>query len=544
MHQALYRKYRPQTFDDVCGEEHVSSVLRYEAKMQKFSHAYLFFGPRGTGKTTCAKILAKVMNCESPVNGNPCGKCYSCTAIDSGTAPDVVEMDAASNTGVDYIRDIRDDVSFLPAMLKRRVYIIDEVHMLSVSAFNALLKTLEEPPEHVVFILATTELHKLPATIVSRCQRFDFRRIKTDVIAKRLSYIAGQEGIPLEPDAAKVIAKQSEGGMRDAISLFELCSSGGHDVTAERTTEILGLTDTELLYKTAVAVARRDTKTIFDIIRTVVSSSKDVAVYWSELTSFWRDMMVSKYLSDSETADYLDLTDPEIRVLNDAARRFTKEAITYHFGILDDALREMVRQPQTKRLTAELALIKMSDASLEASTESLLVRIASLEERIAVLESGVVIGADSPSTNKETSTQKQQTQPEDGAQSAVRTNEIPVSNPERSGETDRKAGTDDSTDELTIVEDFSDVIERVSEKNPRCAGFLADCECYINDDRTRVVIKAVGDLAKSVLSSDSAMQSIKSALLTCKIASPGAEVAVETGAQQKKRPPVDELLNL
>ena len=206
MHQALYRKWRPSTFDDVCGQEHSTSILKYECEHGKFSHAYLFCGSRGTGKTTCAKILAKAVNCESPQNGSPCGKCASCISIDSGVATDVLEMDAASNNGVENIRDIRDEVVYAPSNLKKRVYIVDEVHMLSASAFNALLKTLEEPPEYVVFILATTELHKLPATIVSRCQRFDFRRISTPTLMQRLKFIAEQEGIDIEEDAARAIA--------------------------------------------------------------------------------------------------------------------------------------------------------------------------------------------------------------------------------------------------------------------------------------------------------------------------------------------------
>ncbi|MBQ2307946.1 MAG: DNA polymerase III subunit gamma/tau, partial [Clostridia bacterium] len=224
MHQALYRKWRPQTFDDVCGQEHVTSILKYETENNKFSHAYLFCGSRGTGKTTCAKILAKAVNCEASVNGSPCNKCASCLAIDAGTATDVLEMDAASNNGVDNIRDIRDEVVYTPSALKYRVYIVDEVHMLSGSAFNALLKTLEEPPSHAVFILATTELHKLPSTIVSRCQRYDFRRIATDTLVKRLSHIADSEGISYDSDALRIIAKMAQGGMRDAISLLELCA--------------------------------------------------------------------------------------------------------------------------------------------------------------------------------------------------------------------------------------------------------------------------------------------------------------------------------
>ncbi len=525
MHQALYRKYRPRSFDDVYGEEHITSVLRYEAEMAKFSHAYLFCGPRGTGKTTCAKILAKVLNCEHPENGNPCGKCFACTSIDNGTATDVLEMDAASNNGVEYIRDIRNEVTYTPAALKKRVYIIDEVHMLSVSAFNALLKTLEEPPEHVVFILATTELHKLPATIISRCQRFDFRRIKTDVLAARLMQIAGWEGIALDPDAAKVIAKQAQGGMRDAISLFELCSSGGHDVTSERAIEILGLTGTEMLYKTAVAVARADTRAIFNIVRIVSASSKDIAVYWSELTEFWRDMLVCKFLGNDEKIDYLDLTEPELRVLDDAARRFSKETLTHHFELLDNALREMTRLPQTKRITAELTLVKMSDASLNTSVDSLLARIAVLEEKVGLLESAPVT-----------------VRP---AVTAAETVAETVSPAEISGNSETVAEEPPrKTDELLPVTDLGDVIERVAAQNPGCSGFLDECDCYVTADKSKVIIRTGSDFAKMFLLRDSSMQSLRSALHVCGISGAGAEVIVETGAVQKKRPPMDELTDI
>ena len=320
MHQTLYRKYRPRTFDGeggVVGQEQVASVLQYEAAHDRLSHAYLFCGPRGTGKTSCAKILAKAINCEHPVNGNPCGTCFACQSIDAGTAPDVTEMDAASNNGVDTIRDLKEEISFTPAALKKRVYIVDEVHMLSASAFNALLKTLEEPPEHVVFILATTELHKLPATIVSRCQRFEFRRIRFDVIADRLLWIAEKEGLKLDPEAARTIAKQAQGCMRDAISLFELTSSGGFDVTPERVADVLGLAGIQTQYKTAVAVARNDASAIFSIVASVDASAKDMTVYWTELLGFWRDMLVIRSLPEEERVRYLDYTEPELKLLSD-----------------------------------------------------------------------------------------------------------------------------------------------------------------------------------------------------------------------------------
>ena len=224
MYQALYRKYRPRSFEDVVGQEHITETLKKQVATSRLSHAYLFIGTRGTGKTTCAKILSKAVNCEHPENGNPCNKCPACLGIDDGTVMDIVEMDAASNNGVDHVRQLRDEAIFSPAAVKKRVYIIDEVHMMSTSAFNALLKILEEPPEHLMFILATTELHKIPATILSRCQRHSFKRLDSGCIEKRLGYVAECENLNLTADAAALIARLSEGGMRDALSLLDQCS--------------------------------------------------------------------------------------------------------------------------------------------------------------------------------------------------------------------------------------------------------------------------------------------------------------------------------
>ncbi len=381
MHQALYRKWRPQTFDDVCGQEHITSILKYQTEHDRFSHAYLFCGSRGTGKTTCAKILAKAVNCESPIGGSPCNRCASCLSIDSGAATDVLEMDAASNNGVDNIRDIRDEVVYMPSALKYRVYIVDEVHMLSGSAFNALLKTLEEPPSHVIFVLATTELHKLPSTIISRCQRFDFRRIGTEVLMSRLAYIAQNEGIECERDALRVIAKQAQGGMRDAISLLELCAGTQNKITLSSVSDTLGTGSRESLENTVKAIAAGNFDAIFSAVGEVVASAKELSVFWQELLSYYRDMLVMKTTASS--AKYLDLTDSESERLARSCECFTKETLLYHCKILDEALASMKNAGAGKRIIAEMALIKMSDSMLDTSTDALLARISRLENAVA-----------------------------------------------------------------------------------------------------------------------------------------------------------------
>ena len=381
MHQALYRKWRPRSFDEVYGQEHITSILKYEVANNKFSHAYLFCGSRGTGKTSCAKILAKAVNCLDPSNGSPCGKCEACRAIDAGATTDVLEMDAASNNGVDNIRDIRDEVVYSPSNLKYRVYIIDEVHMLSASAFNALLKTLEEPPAHVVFILATTELHKLPATIISRCQRFDFRRITTEVLKDHLLRIAEAEGIELEESAAVLLAKQAQGGMRDAISLFDLCAGNREKIDEEIVNNTVGKIGRESILSVVRAVLDRDYETIFAAIDEVVSSSRDVTVFWQDLISVYRDLLIVK--SSSTSSAYLDLTDSETVALKAIAADFSIEKLSYHCSMLNEALLAMQKANSIRRITAELTLVRMCDERLNTSPEAMLSRIASIESRLA-----------------------------------------------------------------------------------------------------------------------------------------------------------------
>jgi len=400
MHQALYRKWRPRTFDDVYGQEHITSVLKYEIEHGKLSHAYLFCGSRGVGKTTCAKILAKAVNCESPVNGEPCGKCAACLAIESGSATDVLEMDAASNNGVENIRDIRDEVVFAPSQLKYRVYIVDEVHMLSQSAFNALLKTLEEPPSYVIFILATTEQHKLPATIISRCQRFEFRRISTEKLSERIDLIAKEEGIDLTPDASHLISRLSQGGMRDAISLLELCAGSNDKITPELVNDTVGSTGRERTLSIATAVTEKDYDTIFDEIAELVRSSKSISVFWQDMISFWRDMLIFK--TTPAASKYLDLTDSETEQMGRVAGCFTRETLLWQCRLLDDALPKIIRSNATARMTAELTLMRLCDERLDDRTDSLLSRISKLEEKLIGFDPSSAARAAAPEPERNT----------------------------------------------------------------------------------------------------------------------------------------------
>ena len=399
MHQALYRKWRPQSFDEVYGQDHITSILKYELENSSFSHAYLFCGSRGTGKTTCAKILAKAVNCLDLKDGSPCGKCEACRAIDSGSTTDVLEMDAASNNGVDNIRDIRDEVVYSPSNLKFRVYIIDEVHMLSASAFNALLKTLEEPPEHVVFILATTELHKLPATIVSRCQRFDFRRISTTVLKDHLLRIAESEGIEIDEDAAVMLAKHAQGGMRDAISLLDLCAGGHRRIDAKLVEETVGTSGRGALVDVVRAIANKDYDTIFSFVDSIVQSSKDITVFWQDLISVYRDILVVK--TSKNASAYLDLTDNEIETLTAVSSMFTSEQLSYHCDMLREAHVSMLRAGAVRRIVAELTLVRMCDERLSTSPEAMLSRISALENGAPVR-----VAAQPLQSSKESSTPK------------------------------------------------------------------------------------------------------------------------------------------
>ena len=530
MHQALYRKWRPPHFDEVYGQDHITSILKYQCATGKFSHAYLFCGSRGTGKTTCAKILAKAVNCLNPTSSGPCGECAACRSIDSGAATDVLEMDAASNNGVDDIRDIRDEVIYTPSELKYRVYIIDEVHMLSASAFNALLKTLEEPPEHVVFILATTELQKLPATIISRCQRFDFRRISTDDLCARLHMIAREEDIELTEEAARLIARQAQGGMRDAVSLLELCAGARLPVTPDLVTRTIGTTGREGTYRVVSAVADKNFDLLFEMVDDMVSASRDPAVFWQELISYYRDMLVTKTVKDPSR--YLDLTDSEKAALMSVSARFTKETLLFHIGLLEDALFAMQKSYAVKRTVCEITLVRLCDPALDTSVESILTRLSRVEEQlVAGIPAASVVA---PAVQEATSAPEAAVDPLPTVDEPPLPEmppdlwepfvEPPQSQPtpppvKREAPPQPQASVTSSAAPvgqrvLRPLRVWTEAVERVKATSRMAASFLISAKAYSTEDG-KVVVKLDSTFARDMVSRESAPEALRAALSVC-----------------------------
>lgn len=379
-YQALYRKYRPQTFDDVSGQMAVTQTLKTQLMTGKMSHAYLFTGSRGTGKTSCAKILAKAVNCENPDNGNPCNRCAACKSIDDGTCMDVLEIDAASNNGVDNIRDLRDDAIYTPSQVKKRVYIIDEVHMLSLSAFNALLKIIEEPPEHLLFILATTELHKVPATILSRCQRFSFRRISQEDIAARLQYVAYQENIDLDESAARVIARLADGGMRDGLSLLDQCASATvGELTAEGVYTCLGIAGERKCGELLGYIAAHKTKEALELFNTLYTEGKDLGAMLDELACLIRDLLVLKTAPGSGITMLSGVaSDEETKSLSG---KLSGGELVRMMGLVQQTLADFSRS-ESRRMDAELCLLEMAQPELSLDAKSMNARLTRLEDQI------------------------------------------------------------------------------------------------------------------------------------------------------------------
>jgi len=379
MYRVLYRKWRPAVFTDVSGQEHITSTLQNEVSSGRLNHAYLFTGSRGTGKTTCAKILAKAVNCLNPQNGNPCGECEICKGIDDGSILDIVEMDAASNRKIDDIRQIIDEVQFKPAKCKYRVYIVDEVHMLTTEAFNALLKTLEEPPEHVIFILATTEVHTLPQTIRSRCQRFDFHRIPPRAIADRVEYVGSQENAEITESAALMLASVADGALRDALSLLDSCLAVSSHIDEEVVRNAAGLVSKTYLFELATAIINKNPTKSLEIIDRLYSESKDMARLCDELVEHFRALMLIKTIKNPR--DILIMSDDEFEQAVTQSDYLSLADIVFYMDVLSRAYQRMGRGTGD-RTELEMALVKLSATELDGTVEALTARVTALEKAV------------------------------------------------------------------------------------------------------------------------------------------------------------------
>ena len=412
MYRVLYRKWRPSVFDDVSGQEHITTTLKNEISTGRLNHAYLFTGSRGTGKTTCAKILAKAVNCLNPHNGNPCGECEACKGIDDGSILDIVEMDAASNRKIDDIRQIIDEVQFKPTRCKFRVYIVDEVHMLTSEAFNALLKTLEEPPEHVIFILATTEVHKLPQTILSRCQRFDFHRIPPAAIAKRIEYVASEENVTISEQAAYMLAAVADGALRDALSLLDRCIAISSDIDEQVVRDAAGLVQKTYLFDLSAAIINKNTSKALKIIASLYAESKDMARLCDELLAHFRAIMLIKSIGNPR--DVLVMSEDEFEQAQTQSDYLSLADIVYYMDVLSRAYQRMGKGTGD-RTELEMALVKLSSAELDSTVEALTARVAALEKAV---KRGVTVNyAPAPAQSAVTSEQKSE-QPKEVAQPA------------------------------------------------------------------------------------------------------------------------------
>ena len=381
-YMALYRKWRPDEFEEVKGQEHVVTTLKNQITHDRVGHAYLFCGTRGTGKTTVAKLFAKAVNCEHPLeDGSPCNECATCKAIQAGGSLNVIEIDAASNNGVDNIRDIREEVQYSPAEGKYKVYIIDEVHMLSIGAFNALLKTLEEPPSYVIFILATTEAHKIPITILSRCQRYDFRRISLETIYERLMELLGREGIEAEEKAVRYVAKAADGSMRDALSLLDQCIAFylGQKLTYDKVLEVLGAVDIDVFNRLIVEIAKGQTMEALAIIEEIIWQGRELSQFVTDYTWYMRNLMMVK-VSD-EVNDQLDISAENLAIMKQTAQELELNTLMRYIRVFSE-LSNQIRYATQKRVSLELAIIKLTTPQMEVDSDSILDRLRVLERKV------------------------------------------------------------------------------------------------------------------------------------------------------------------
>lgn len=467
MYQALYRKYRPRFFRDVAGQEHITSVLSREVSEGTFGHAYLFTGSRGIGKTTCAKILAKAVNCPYEKDGEPCGECEICRGIDDGSLLDITEMDAASNRNIDDIRDLRSEANFTPAVAKYRVYIIDEAHMLTKEAANALLKIMEEPPEHVIFILATTEVHRLPATILSRCMRFDYRRMPPEVIAERVKFVCKMERIEIDDEGALLIGKLADGGMRDALSLLDICRSSDEVVTADTVSRCAGLAGREYLFELTDKIAEKNVAAVLSAVDKLYEGSADVSRICDELINHFRNLMISSCTKDA-TAILKALPGEMLRI-EKQAKTFSQPEIFYAISVLQDTLVKMSKSA-SKRLEFELALVKLCSPELSLGTEALLARIEKLESELALLKArGVAPAVSSAPAEEAKASEPEAVYPEEPVAAEEKTVSAPA---ETTGE--------------AVFDQWEDVIEIIRKKNGMLFSLLNGSKAYLSGKRVLI----------------------------------------------------------
>lgn len=497
LYQALYRKWRPRDFDDVVGQDHITVTLKNEVASGKFSHAYLFTGSRGTGKTTCSKIIAKAVNCPHSVDGNPCNQCEICRGIDEGSILDVAEIDAASNNGVDNIRQLREEAYFMPAVAKYRVYILDECHMLSPGAVNALLKILEEPPEHVIFILATTEIHKVLPTILSRCQRFDFKRIKSRTIADRLQYVCKQENIVLDEEAAMLIARLADGGMRDALSLLDLCFSYEGAITTQTVTEAAGLAGQEPLFQMADAVITNQPSEALNVLNALSENSVDYVRLCEQFVRHFRNLMITKTVKDPD--DLIQGTLEDLEQFRRQAKEISLARILYSINVLQETMSKLSRTA-FKRTEFEMALIRLCDQQLGSGLDGLTHRIEQLEKQV---QAGIAAAP----------VQMQQSVEAPTSPAPQRAAKPAVSN---KSEKKKPAKAADARVAEKIAEPFpkwAEVLKELQKINPALHGAMIDSCAYTSGDL--MLIDCKNELFLTLLrTSVAAKESLRSAILT------------------------------
>lgn len=548
MYQVLYRKYRPKVFSDVYGQDHVTSTLKNEIENGRVSHAYLFTGSRGTGKTTCAKILAKAVNCEHNVNGEPCNECEVCKGLDNGSIYDVVEIDAASNNGVDNIRELRDDTNYAPTRGKYRVYIIDEVHMLSTGAFNALLKTLEEPPAHVIFILATTEVHKLPATILSRCQRFDFKRIQPETMAKRLNQVAEAEGITLESDAALLIARIADGALRDGLSILDQCAGRGSVVNAQLVSEVAGLAGKEAIYKLSSCISSKDSSSAMSIISELYQNSYDMERLCVEMINHFRNFLVAKTVRKSR--ELIICTDDEYNMIIDASKQFTVESIMYALDLFQNTL-VCIKGGASARIETEMAFVKLCEPKLDEGIDSLL-------DRLSKLENAVKNGVTAQHTQSSESAPRVEYKPEEKQNTQKPTEPMPVSEPpinepepvvmqeqpeiSQAPAEQRTAQPSSSSNETKEFAEWGEFIDVLHTTNPPLFGVLSGSKGYVRGDF--FLIDSPNPMLRDFIKASTHSKSIKKALFDVTGKQFKLGLFKRAGdATVKKRDPLEDLIN-